>query len=255
MKKKVITNAVIVCVALFLLAFASVQFPQLYIKKTHSYQQFDIYSNSKIQENTFVKNTLDSVLLNLKRSEFYSPDQKFKLFFVKATSYSKVIEFLGMKNMASSKFDSHIYNAEPDFKSGWLIKGYGDLEKLNLVQVITHECVHSQMYPEYSTLGFMKTQSWINEGYSEYISYAPKRKEQHQSILDLMVSIENSNGVWLKTTYGNYSPRFYLKSRLIVEYLIEVKKMTVKDIINDTSLSPEVVYEDIKKWYNVQEPF
>jgi len=249
MIKRWIVGGIVGC----LVIYVSLQFPKLYIKKSFTYKSFEIYSNSKIENNVYVKNILDSVLLNLTKSEFYNPEQSFKLFFVKGTLYSKIISNLGMKNIASSKFDTHIYNANPDFKSGWLIKNKSEYEKLNLVQIISHECVHSQMYPDYSTLGIMKTPAWINEGYCEYISYSLKRKRDFLSLVDILNKLEASENHWLKTSYLNYSPRFYLKSRLIVEYLIEIKHMTILEIISNEDLDPDIIYEDIKLWYNNQE--
>lgn len=242
-------------ISLGILFFISIQFPQLYLKKSFSYSQFDVYSNAELLKTKALVETLDSVINNIERSDFYNEEQRFKLFFVGGSFYSKVILFFGMNNIASSKFDTHIYNGQPSFETGWLVNGSTEFDRVNLVQIISHEAVHSQMYPEFSTLGFMDTEAWINEGYCEYISYFPKRKSDQKPICALLNTLEQKEEQWLLTPYKNYSPRFYLKSRMLVEYLIDKDQMSIRNIIEKSPLNTDSIYNEIKLWCSNQEHF
>jgi|GEM_PF-3032864 len=255
MKKKLVLKALLFGVLIFISFIVSLQFPKIYIPKIFSYKTFNVYSSEKTLVSEDVVEKLDSVILNIQKSEFYNQGQSFDLFFIKGSFYAKAIKCMGVKNIASSKFDTHIYIGEPDFKKGWLVKGDSKLERVNLVQIISHESVHSQMYPNYSSFGLMQTPSWVNEGYCEYISYAPKRKQNNQSICILLQLLEESEDQWLLTPYKNYSPRFYILSRLIIEYLLDVKNYSITTVIENNIEDQDSIYNEIKIWCNNREHY
>lgn len=115
-----------------------------------------------------------------------------------------------------------------------------------MVQIITHEGVHSQMYGDYSTLGFMQTPSWINEGYCEYISYQPIRNHPDYKLSNLVNKYENNDEAWMKTEYECMTPKQYVRDRILIEFLIDDKQMNIKQIIDDESLVPDKIYEEIR---------
>ena len=237
---------ILIIIAILLVGFALFQFPHLYFKKQFSYKSFDVYSNEQLDKKEALL-ILDIVENNIIKSAFYQEDQKFKLVFVGGSKYQKLMYFLGAKNIASSKFNLHIYNGKADFKSNILVAGEDPLQKVNLEQIIAHECVHSQMYPEYSTLGVMKTPHWINEGYCEYISYRKQRESGAYNIKSLWSTLEQDTNQWLKTSYEHYSPREYLEALMMVEYLIKNKGMTIEKIIADETIIPDSIQEEIFK--------
>lgn len=226
--------------------FIIVQFPKLFIGKKIEYDTFIIYSNEEIKFNEDVKNVLDAVQVNLKESQFYQDELKLELFFVKGTLYEKLIGLFGMKNIASSKFNKHIYIGKPNFKENILKKDDSDLGWVNLVQIISHEGVHSQMYGDYSILGFMKTPNWINEGYSEYVSYNPIRNDENYELSNLLQKYESTSDFWIETEFKSRTPRMYLRDRIIMEYLIDKKGLDILSIINDNTLEPDEILEEIR---------
>ncbi|MEL7124247.1 MAG: hypothetical protein AAFO07_32730 [Bacteroidota bacterium] len=197
---------------------------------------------------------MDKVELNLQLSQFHREDLKHELYFVKGTLYESLIRLFGVKNIASSKFNKHIYLGKPNFKENILRKSDHDYEWVNLVQIISHEGVHSQMYKDYSTLGFMKTPSWINEGYSEYISYLPIRKQPNYNLTEVFYRYEKASELWVKTEYQSMTPKQYLRDRILIEYLLDVKQMSILNIINDETLDPQELLEEIRMYFQEQEP-
>ena len=232
-----------------LILVALIQYPSLFIKKSAEYKSFEIYSNDNIALSENVKSILDSVLANLKESKFRKEDDKYKLYFVRGTLYEKLIRLFGAKNLASSKYSTHIYSATPDFRIGKLIRTNNDYDWLNLVQIITHECIQTQMYSDYSNFGIMQTPSWIIEGYCDYISYSPIRNQNSYDLSSLFNKLENNNEEWIRTEYNTMTPRHYATSRLLIEFLIDVKGLEITEIISDKSLEPEKVYEEIRDYF------
>ena len=244
-----IKKSLILLIILLLSVIIIVQFPELFIGKKIEYGSFIIYSNDEINFNEDVKNILDSVQMNLKESQFYQEGLELELYFVKGTLYERLIGLFGMKNIASSKFNKHIYIGIPNFKENILKKGKSDFEWLNLVQIISHEGVHSQMYKDHSILGFMKTPSWINEGYSEYVSYRRVRNDMNYELSKLFQEYESTSDFWVETEFKSITPRIYLRDRIIVEYLIDEKGLDILGIINDNTLEPDKLLEEIELYF------
>ena len=121
---------------------------------------------------------------------------------------------------------------------------------MNLIQIISHEGVHSQMYEGHSTLGFMQTPAWINEGYCEYISYAPERSKKEYSLSTLYDKFKVTDSFWIETEYGCMTPRVYLRDRIIMEYLLDYKQMRIMDIIGDEGLDPDNLLVEIKRAFS-----
>ena len=102
----------------------------------------------------------------------------------------------------------------------------------------------------HSTLGFMQTPSWINEGYCEYISYQYIRKNDHYDLSDLYLKYQNTKDSWVQTEYKSMTPKIYLRDRIIMEYLLDIKKRNILEIINDESLRPEDILAEINSRYS-----
>jgi len=242
MFKKIILTVFVLLVTLIV----TLQFPKLYLNKQFEYKTFAVYSNDHTELNGAVENVLDSVITNLKESKFYQEHQKLELYFVKGTLYEKLIGFFGAKNIASAKFEKHIYIGKPNFEKNILLKENNEYEWVNLIQIISHEGVHSQMYKDYSRLGFMKTPAWINEGYSEYISYRPIREQSDYKLSDLVKKYDDTEDLWMKTEYNSMTPAQYVRDRILMEYLIDIKQMDILEIINEETLNPEKLLDEIR---------
>ena len=145
------------------------------------------------------------------------------------------------------------YTGKPIFDQNVLKKGSNSIEWLNLIQIISHEGAHSQMYKDHSIVGFMKTPSWINEGYAEYISYKPIRENQNYFLSELFIKYESANDFWVKTEFGSMTPKLYLRDRILIEYLIDIRKMDILSIIKDQSLKPEMILEEMKEHFEKTE--
>jgi len=102
------------------------------------------------------------------------------------------------------------------------------------------------MYGDYSILGFMKTPNWVNEGYSEYVSYNSIRNDENYELSNLLQRYENTSDFWIETEFKSRTPRMYLRDRIIMEYLIDKKGLDILSIINDNNLEPDEILEEIR---------
>ena len=242
-----IKRIILVIIIIGLTILGLLQFPHLFIKKQLEYKSFKLYSKNPIELNNELKSVFDSVIINLKRSSFYQEDQVFELYFVKGTTYESIVKSFGVEHLASAQYNKHLYFGDPDFSQSKIIKGLDKYQWANLVQLISHESVHSQMYTDYSVLGFMKTPSWINEGYCEHISYFPLKNNPEYNLLDLYNRYKNSEGNWIETEFGSMTPKLYLRDRIIMEYLIDYKKRTILEIIENETLYPDEILKEMEK--------
>ena len=102
------------------------------------------------------------------------------------------------------------------------------------------------MYTDYAFLGFMKTPSWINEGYSEYISYYPLKNNPEYKLLDLYTLYKKSASPWIQTEYGSMTPKLYLRDRIVMEYLMDYKKLDILEIVENENLTPQAILEEME---------
>ena len=236
----------IILLSLFIITILGLlQFPGLFLDKKIEYKSFELYSKDPINPSQELHNILDSVLINLKRSQFYQDDQIFELYFIGGSFYERLVKLFGANHLASAQYNKHLYFGKPNFKQGKLLKGLDKHEWANLVQLISHEAVHSQMYIDYSSFGIMKTPSWINEGYCEYISYFPKKKNAAYELFDLYSLYKESSNYWVQTEHGSMTPRIYLRDRIIMEYLIDYKQINILEVIASKNLNPENLLKEI----------
>lgn len=240
-----IKRAALIILLLVIATMGVLQFPEAFVPKQLDYKNFELYSKDSIVLNDDLIKVLDSVIVNIKKSEFYQGDQVFELYFIKGTFYERVAQLFGANHLASSKFNKHLYFGDPNFAHSKLVKGLESHGWVNLVQIISHEAVHSQMYQDYSQFGFMKTQPWINEGYCEYISYDPQRNKATYNLADLYHKYKHSDDDWVATEYASLTPRLYLRDRIIMEYLMDHKGLSILDIIGDSQLNPETILTEI----------
>ncbi len=209
-----------------------VQFPQWFVKKHFTYRCFEVFAPESLSCNKGCQAVLDSAQLLLAESAFYQPEQVFELYFVQGTLYEKLLGIFGTKNIASSKYNKHVYIGRPDFEHGRLRQGDHPYQWLNLVQIISHEGVHSQMYTDYATWwGGMQTPSWLNEGYCEYIAYQPFNQAPGYQISETYQRYLRDKEDWVQTEHGAYTPRLYLRDRILMEYLLLEQGLTIEQLI------------------------
>ena len=233
----------------FLGLLFAVQFPQWFVKQQFTYKCFDVFASASLSCDQHCQAVLDSAQLLLQQSAFYQPEQVFELYFVQGTAYEQLLGLFGISNIASSKYDKHIYLGQPDFKHGILRQGDHPYQWLNLVQIISHEGVHSQMYTDYTNWwGGMQTPSWLNEGYCEYIAYQPYNQAPGYQVRQTYERFLRETEDWVKTEHGAFTPRVYLRDRMLMEYLLLEQELSIEQVI-EAKHSDQQVWSELELTY------
>ncbi len=186
----------------------------------------------------------------VKESEFYNPSLELNLCLNDGSVYPGLMEILrgpafgwGFHNIATFRGD---FNFDENTVE---LNGY----KWNLEQLMTHELAHCL---QFTTLGLFNSNpladhpEWKWEGYAEYLA----RKNPNQlSLRNNVERIELAKaedaeewGIFFED--GTVAPRTYYNYWLLVQYSIDVKGMTYRDLLASTS-SMDQVRKELIQWY------
>ena len=219
------------------------------------------YANKTIQNNftVFHNKTLDPTLLTkldqatdlLKASEFYNPNLHFEVCLNEGSKYPKLIKTLRGQAFAWGFYDKVVLQGTANFKGNYVeLNGY----KWNLNQLLAHEMTHCL---QFNKLGLWKSKPFANipnwkwEGYAEYISRQnTDEKDLSKNIARLIATNINS---WEVTfTDSTIAPREYYDHWTLVQYCMDIKKMTYKQVLADTTRE-QIVRHDMMRWFRRRE--
>ena len=195
---------------------------------------------------------MDDIRDNLIESELHSHELIYNVVIAGDGLYSKID---GIDVFASTIGNCIILGGEVDTKRNRIV-----LPKLevNFVYVVTHEAVHCEQHKEYAffmntPLNFGRYPSWKIEGYAEWISQKKRIALDPTSISNVIKKIEENKGEgeskWIELGKSYTMPLAYLKDRVLVEYLIQIKDMSYTDIIKG-KFEVDELFEEIKTWSN-----
>ena len=219
------------------------------------------YTNKTIQNNftVFHNKTLDPTLLTkldqatdlLKASEFYNPNLHFEVCLNEGSKYPKLIKTLRGQAFAWGFYDKVVLQGTANFKGNYVeLNGY----KWNLNQLLAHEMTHCL---QFNKLGLWKSKPFANipnwkwEGYAEYISRQnTDEKDLSKNIARLIAT--NINSWEVAFTDSTIAPREYYDHWTLVQYCMDIKKMTYKQVLADTTRE-QIVRHDMMRWFRRRE--
>ena len=219
------------------------------------------YANKTIQNNftVFHNKTLDPTLLTkldqatdlLKASEFYNPNLHFEVCLNEGSKYPKLIKTLRGQAFAWGFYDKVVLQGTANFKGNYVeLNGY----KWNLNQLLAHEMTHCL---QFNKLGLWKSKPFANipnwkwEGYAEYISrQTTDEKDLSKNIARLIAT--NINSWEVAFTDSTIAPREYYDHWTLVQYCMDIKKMTYKQVLADTTRE-QIVRHDMMRWFRRRE--
>lgn len=207
---------IIIMAAIFI---AFILFPNLSFYRHHiSYKQFDIFADIEI--NDAIYSILDNIKEKLKSSEIYDRDLRFKIFI--SSGYKPYSIFSpSLKNAFAATYPiiNNIFISKTDIENNLVKRNAKEDNERSLSSVIVHEITHKLIENEIGIKANRRLEIWKKEGYCEYLSVESK--------LNLKAGI---NKVYKNNS--PYSSTFsYLKYRILVTYLIDVKGYTFHDLV------------------------
>lgn len=223
----------------------------LYANKT-VIGKFTVYHNQQLDENLKLRlNDADEIL---KSSELYDANLKFDICLNDGSIYPSLMEiFMGQAFALGFTSNKIVICGNENFKDNSVeVNNY----KWNLTQLLAHEATHCLVFHKngfWNSNPVANHAKWKWEGYPEFVS----RKNADQidlarSIVQLNLSMEKDKNEWgIYFTDSTISSREYFNYRLMVQYCIEIKKMTFEKILNDTT-SEQTINSEMMSWFEKQ---
>lgn len=214
-----------------------------YANKT-VHNQYTVYHHKKIGTDLLQK--LDEATALLKSSELYQPDLHLDICLNDGSKYTKLIDVLRGKAFGWGFYNKVVLQGNIS-NNHVELNGY----KWNLTQLLAHEITHCL---QFNKLGFWKSKpissipTWKWEGYAEYVS------RQNEDQKDLSENIKrylaSDHEKWEISFIDNtIAPREYYEYWLLVQYSMNIKKMSFEQMIKDTTRE-EMVRQEMMNWYN-----
>jgi hypothetical protein len=212
-----------------------------YANKT-VHNQYTVYHHKALNAEILIK--LDQASTLLKSSELYNPELHLDICLNDGSKYPKLIQIL-----RGNAFGWGFYNKV--VLQGNIHNNYVELNgyKWNLTQLLAHEMTHCL---QFNSLGLWKSKpisaipNWKWEGYAEFIS------RQNEDQKDLSVNIERLLACHKKSweisfTDNSIAPREYYEYWLLVQYCMNIKKMTFQQLLKDTA-SEQTIRQEMMNW-------
>jgi hypothetical protein len=229
-------------------------FPEPLFANKIEHRQFNVYSNDKIDKSIEV--ILDDALSLVKKSELYDPTYTYDIFLSYNSLFNKIDDaILGNGPTARATDNNVVIKTAIDSKKNLAFPTFYQNCEADLTYIITHEMIHCLQENRYGKLKFnpfRHPEYWKLEGYPEYIS---RQKKLSNKDYDLVKEMERyidldseSTDFWIAVDEGGCkAPKYYYKSRLMMEYLMDIKHFSYDKILNDTT-SEDKIYQEMIKW-------
>ena len=217
-----------------------------YANKT-TYNNFTIFHDKPIEGALLIH--LDEATKLLEKSELYNPKLKLDICLNDGSIYPVIIRKILGDNFATGFYDKVTLQGNPDYNGNYIeIRGY----KWNLTQVLAHEATHCFQFDK---LGLWKSNpvaripTWKWEGYPEYVARQnPDQKDLSKNIERLIKTEQTDNNGWILFADSTGAVIPYYKYWLLVQYSMDIKKMTYAQILADTT-KEETVRLQMMDWY------
>ncbi|SMG51539.1 hypothetical protein SAMN05661096_03779 [Marivirga sericea] len=229
-------------------------FPEPLFANKIEHKQFNVYSNEKIDDK--IKSLLDDALNLIKESELYDEGYKYDIFLANKSFFNNIDgKFLGHGPSARATDNNIIIKVEVDIQRNLFFPTFYQKCEGNLTYLIAHEIVHCLQDYEYGKWKFnpfRHPEFWKLEGYPEYVSRREMLLDRDYSLtkeIDRYIDLESKSAdIWIAIDEGGCkAPNYYYKSRLMTEYLIDIKSFSYDMIISDTS-SENAIYAEMLNW-------
>jgi hypothetical protein len=207
-----------------------------------------VYHNKTFDNN--LKLRLDNATDILKTSEFYDANIKFDICMNDGSLYPSLLQvFLGRAFALGYTSNKVTLCGEVNIRDNYV--QVNDC-KWNLTQLLAHEETHCFVFHR---LGIWKTNpvahypNWKWEGYPEYVSRrADDQTNLIKSIGQLKAEVSKDKNAWgIGFADSTVSSREYFRYRLLVQYCLEVKKMTYENLLKDTA-SEQTISTEMMNW-------
>lgn len=231
-----------------------VVFPQSLFANKLEHEKFLVYYNNPIEEDK-LRLILNDAYQLVERCELHDSDYRFDIFLADGNLFNQIDDLQGKGPSARATAGNIIIKVPIDAE---LNLAHSPISRINLTELIAHEMVHLLQAHTYGLINFSPVKHppmWKLEGYPEYVARESRRRP---NAYDLIAEIErflaleqmSPNG-FHEVVEGHFMPAYYLKGRLMIEYLMDVRSMTYDSILKDTR-SEDEIFNEMLHWMKSQ---
>jgi len=222
----------------------------LYANKT-TIGNYSIYHNNALDKN-FRQRLGQSNIIN-KSSELYDPNLKIDVCLKDGSSYPKLIKAVLGRDFLSSFYNKIIFTSDTVNYSDNYIQLDG--HKWNLTQMLAHaqaHCLEFNQYGLWQSNPIAKHPVWKWEGYPEYVARQNSDQVNLQTNIKKLLEAENTtNNGWMKFADSTETLIAFNEYRLLIQYCIQIKRMTFVELMKDTT-QEKTVRQQMINWCNKQ---
>lgn len=229
-------------------------FPQPLFANSLTHNNFNVYSNDEIDSN--IRTVLDNAFKLVEKSELHDSKYTYDIFLSYNSAFNMIDDhILGHGPSARATDNNVVIKIRIDAAKNLFFPTFYQKCEGDLTHLIAHEMIHCLQAHQYGKLKFnpfRHPEMWKLEGYPEYIS---RQKQLQASGYDLSKEIDRYvemesklTDIWISIAdNGCKVPKYYYKSRLMTEYLIDVKNYSYDQILKDTQ-SEEKIFSEMLEW-------
>jgi uncharacterized protein YjaZ len=219
--------------------------PILMYANTTTHGNYTIFHNKPLEP--AVLTSIDTATEFLKASELYNPKLHLDICLNDDSKYPQLIRSVKGAAFAWGFYDKVVMHGSANFSNNYVeLNGY----KWNVTQLLAHEMTHCL---QFDNLGLWKSKpianipNWKWEGYAEYVSR--QRADQKNLFNNVKRLAETDENKWeIKFADGTMSPRQYYDNWILIQYCMDVKKMTYKQILADTT-NEKIIRQEMMDWF------
>ena len=210
-----------------------------------------LYHQGAISKGTLT--ALNSALRLTSAFELSNEEASFDICMSDGSFYPDIVKLLTGQAFARGFADKVVVFGAVDPERGLVnMNGWS----WNLEQLMAHELTHCLQYRRYGFGGSNPVAghaNWKWEGYPEYVA----RRHSDQTSLGINVKRKLEQDVadpkrWAyKFSDGTISPKSYYEAWLLVQYCMDVRKMSFDQILSDNH-SEAQMKEEMMNWYTSQ---
>lgn len=198
----------------------------------------------------------DAIVI-LKKSELYHDDIAIDLCLNDGSFYPKLLgNIIGGTafafydkttiNHSQAKFNENVAEFQ------WAINK-NEIRQFNLTRLLAHEFTHNLQYDAFVGYVLKNTMGkidWKLEGHAEYVAREWKNDDSLKGKIDFFIEEDAKEHVGIpvfKTADGTIQNFGYFKYALTMQYLLEIEKMKLKEVLDDTRTLDQV-FMNLMKW-------
>lgn len=222
----------------------------LYANKT-VIGNYSIYHNKPLRPMLVFRLAQSASLI--KSSELYDSNLKMDVCLKDGSAYPGLVEKVMGRDLLSSFYNKLVFTGdEVNFDNDYILFCE---HKWNLTQMLAHAQVHClafHAYGPWKSNPIGKHPEWKWEGYPEYIARQSAQLGNLQKGIKTLLGIQRDNNAgWMTLPDSTETLVHYFKYRLLIQYCLEIKKMTFVSLLQDTTRE-ETVRLHMMGWYDKQ---